>query len=157
MLSPLSSGDPITVATIIQELFVRALLADPKREHRRSMKRRGLASPDLDDCLAMTFALDIALRSQRTSQVVYQFPSRNAWMENLDHAHLFRKHGTCVSEAVESSPKPSPSLPGSRSARRRAHRTSLFCNCLTISGQKSRKAAKCAKRPGWPLAQSPPQ
>jgi hypothetical protein len=28
----------------------------------------------------MTFALDIAFRSQRTSQPTYQFPSPNAWM-----------------------------------------------------------------------------
>jgi len=44
------------------------------------MKRRGLASPDLDDCLAMTFAVDITCRSQRTSQLVYHFPGPNAWM-----------------------------------------------------------------------------
>jgi hypothetical protein len=28
----------------------------------------------------MTFAVDIAFRSQRTPQLVYQFPLRNAWM-----------------------------------------------------------------------------
>ena len=44
------------------------------------MKRRGLASPDLGDRLAMTFAVDIAFRSQRPSQLVYHFPSPNAWM-----------------------------------------------------------------------------
>jgi hypothetical protein len=46
------------------------------------MKRRGLASPGLGDCLAMTFALDILLRSQPTPQLVYQFPSPSAWMED---------------------------------------------------------------------------
>ena len=44
------------------------------------MKRRGLASPDLRDCLAMTFAVDIAFRTQRQSQLVYIFPSQNACM-----------------------------------------------------------------------------
>ena len=49
-------------------------------ERKEDMKRRGFASPGLGDCLAMTFAVDIAFRSQRTSQLVYQFPSPNAWM-----------------------------------------------------------------------------
>ena len=49
-------------------------------ERKEDMKHRGLASPDLGDCLSMTFAVDIAFRSQRTSQLVYQFPSPNAWM-----------------------------------------------------------------------------
>jgi hypothetical protein len=40
-------------------------------ERKEDMKRRGLASPDLGDCLAMTFAVDIAFRSQRPSQLVY--------------------------------------------------------------------------------------
>jgi hypothetical protein len=38
------------------------------------MKRRGPASPDLSDCLAMTFAVDTAFRTQRTSQLVYHLP-----------------------------------------------------------------------------------
>jgi hypothetical protein len=42
-------------------------------------QRRGLACRDLDDCPAMTFAVDIAFRSQQ-SQLVYQFPLPNAWM-----------------------------------------------------------------------------
>ena len=50
------------------------------RPHKEDMKHRGLASTDLGDCLSMTFAVDIAFRSQRTSQLVYQFPSPNAWM-----------------------------------------------------------------------------
>jgi len=49
-------------------------------ERKEDMKRCGLASPDLGDCLAMTFAVDIAFRSQRPSQLVYHFPSPNAWM-----------------------------------------------------------------------------
>jgi hypothetical protein len=44
------------------------------------MKHRGRACPDLGDCLAMTFAVDIAFRTQRQSQLVYTFPSQNAWM-----------------------------------------------------------------------------
>jgi hypothetical protein len=47
------------------------------------MKRPGLAFSDLgSDCLSMTFAVDIACRSQRPSQLFYQFPSPNAWMGN---------------------------------------------------------------------------
>ena len=49
-------------------------------ERKEDMKRRGVASPDLGDCLAMTFAVDIAFRTQRQSQLVYTFPSQNAWM-----------------------------------------------------------------------------
>jgi hypothetical protein len=49
-------------------------------ERKEDMKRRGLASPDLGDCLAMTFAVNIAVRTQRQSQLVYNFPSQNSWM-----------------------------------------------------------------------------
>jgi len=44
------------------------------------MKERLLDVARPGDCLAMTFAVNIAFRSQRTSQLVYQFPSPNAWM-----------------------------------------------------------------------------
>lgn len=47
-------------------------------ERKEDTKRRRLASPDLGDCLAMTFAVDIAFRSQRPSQLVYYFPGPNA-------------------------------------------------------------------------------
>ena len=53
---------------------------NPIRTSVRSGFRRGLASPDLGDCLAMTLAVDIVFCSQRTSQLVYQFPAPNAWM-----------------------------------------------------------------------------
>jgi hypothetical protein len=43
-------------------------------ERKEDMKRRGPASPDLSDCLAMTFAVDTAFRTQRTSQLVYHLP-----------------------------------------------------------------------------------
>jgi hypothetical protein len=44
--------------------------------------RRGLASPDLGDCLAMTFSLDIPCRLKPPSQLVYHWPGQgdNAWM-----------------------------------------------------------------------------
>ena len=64
----------------MQESFVRTLLADPKRQRKEDMNRPGLASPDLRDSLPMTFAVDIAFRTQRTSQLVYHFPGPNAWM-----------------------------------------------------------------------------
>ena len=49
-------------------------------ERKEDMKRRGLASPDLGDCLAMTFGVDVACCTQRTSQLIYNFPSQNSWM-----------------------------------------------------------------------------
>jgi hypothetical protein len=52
-------------------------------EKKEDLKKRGLASPDLGDCLAMTFAVDIACRSKRPSKLVYDyFPgaNNNAWM-----------------------------------------------------------------------------
>jgi len=49
-------------------------------ERKEDMKHRGLASPDLGDCLAMTFGVDVACRTQRTSQLIYNFPSPNSWM-----------------------------------------------------------------------------
>ena len=53
--------------------------ADPQRrtQERHEGPWLGLVR-DLGDCLSMTFAVDIAFRSQRTSQLVYQFPSPNA-------------------------------------------------------------------------------
>jgi hypothetical protein len=47
---------------------------------KEDMKRRGLASTELGNCLGMTFAVDIAFRTQCPSQLVYTFPSQNAWM-----------------------------------------------------------------------------
>ena len=49
-------------------------------ERKEDMKRRGFASPDLGDCLAMSFFVDITFRTQRQSQLVYHFPGPNAWM-----------------------------------------------------------------------------
>jgi hypothetical protein len=51
-------------------------------ERKEDMKRRGFASPDLGDCIAMTFAVNIAVRTLRQSQIVYNFPSQNSWMAN---------------------------------------------------------------------------
>ena len=51
-------------------------------ERKEDMKRRGLASPDLGDALAMTFGVDVACRTHRTSQLIYNFPSQNSWMGN---------------------------------------------------------------------------
>ena len=50
-------------------------------EKKESMKDRGLASPDLGDALAMTFAVKVAARPKRKPQLIYTFPSANAWME----------------------------------------------------------------------------
>jgi hypothetical protein len=52
-------------------------------EKKEDMKRRGLSSPDLADCLAMTFAVQVAARQKPKSQLVYNyFPgsNTNAWM-----------------------------------------------------------------------------
>jgi hypothetical protein len=50
-------------------------------EKKEDMKRRGLASPHLGHCLAMTFCVDIAW-PQPTIQLVYHWPGQgeNAWM-----------------------------------------------------------------------------
>jgi len=53
-------------------------------EKKEDMKHRGLASPDLGDALAMTFAKKVLARPKRKSQLVYNYgiDSRsNAWME----------------------------------------------------------------------------
>ena len=50
-------------------------------ERKEEMKRRGLASPDLGNCLAMTSAVHVAARTQRQSQLVYTFLPENSWME----------------------------------------------------------------------------
>jgi hypothetical protein len=52
----------------------------PSGDCKEDVKRRGLASPDLGDCLAMTFSADIAFRSQRLSELVYHLPGPNLWM-----------------------------------------------------------------------------
>jgi hypothetical protein len=49
-------------------------------ERKEDMTRRGLACRDLDDFLAMTFAVDIVFRTQLQSQLVYTFPSQKAWV-----------------------------------------------------------------------------
>ena len=45
-------------------------------ERKEQMKRCGLASPDPGDCLAMTFAVNIASRSQRPSRSSTSFLRR---------------------------------------------------------------------------------
>jgi hypothetical protein len=50
-------------------------------EKKESMKDRGLASPDLGDALAMTFGVKVAARPKHEPQLIYTFPSANAWME----------------------------------------------------------------------------
>jgi hypothetical protein len=51
-------------------------------EKKEDMKSRGLASPDLGDALAMTFAARVLARPRRKSEIVYTYPgaSSNAWM-----------------------------------------------------------------------------
>jgi len=51
------------------------------------MKRRGLASPDLGDCLAMSFAVQVAARQKPKSQLVYNYfpgsqPQLPGWAAN---------------------------------------------------------------------------
>ena len=51
-------------------------------ERKEDQKARGLASPDLGDVLAMTFAVKVAARTKPAlKNLVYQFPSANLkWM-----------------------------------------------------------------------------
>ena len=52
-------------------------------ERKEDMKRRGMASPDLGDCLAMTFAVKVSARPKPVPQnLVYSFPTANTrWMQ----------------------------------------------------------------------------
>ena len=62
---------------------------DPKSgsitlEHKDDLKARGEASPDLGDCLAMTFAVKIATRQKPALQnLIYSFPGEQSqrWMQ----------------------------------------------------------------------------
>jgi hypothetical protein len=47
-------------------------------ERKEDMKRRGPASRDLGDCLAMTVAVDIAFRSRKPHNWSTPSPSQNA-------------------------------------------------------------------------------
>jgi hypothetical protein len=51
-------------------------------EHKDDLKARGEASPDLGDCLAMTFAVKIAARQRPAPQLIYSFPGEHSqrWM-----------------------------------------------------------------------------
>jgi hypothetical protein len=52
-------------------------------ERKQDLKARGLASPDLGDCLAMSFSVTVRAKPQQKPQnLVYSFPSSNAadWM-----------------------------------------------------------------------------
>jgi hypothetical protein len=51
-------------------------------EKKEDMKRRGLASPDMGDCLAMTFSVKIATRRERLPKMEYVYPGQRAlaWM-----------------------------------------------------------------------------
>ena len=51
-------------------------------EHKDDLKARGEASPDLGDCLAMTFAVKIAARQRPAPQLIYSFPGElsQRWM-----------------------------------------------------------------------------
>jgi len=45
------------------------------------MKARGLASPDLGDVLAMTFAVKVATRARSRRELIYRFPDMaQRWM-----------------------------------------------------------------------------
>jgi hypothetical protein len=49
-------------------------------EKKEDMKRRSLSSPDLGDCLAMSFAVRVAARPKPALKLVYSFPNPNSWM-----------------------------------------------------------------------------
>ena len=53
-------------------------------EHKDDLKARGEASPDLGDCLAMTFAVKIAARQRPEPQLIYSFPGSDhlRWMRS---------------------------------------------------------------------------
>jgi hypothetical protein len=51
-------------------------------ERKEVMKSRGLASPDMADCFAYTFAVKVAAKAKpELKNLVYSFPTRaQAWM-----------------------------------------------------------------------------
>jgi len=51
-------------------------------ERKQDLKARGLASPDLGDCLAMSHSVTVRHRQQAKPQnLVYSFPSAQTWMQ----------------------------------------------------------------------------
>jgi hypothetical protein len=53
-------------------------------EKKEDMKSRGLASPDLGDCLAMSFGVKVMARPKPKAELIYAFPGSHStnWMRN---------------------------------------------------------------------------
>jgi hypothetical protein len=53
-------------------------------EKKEDMKSRGLASPDLGDCLAMSFGVKVMARPKPKAELSYAFPGSHStrWMQN---------------------------------------------------------------------------
>jgi hypothetical protein len=49
-------------------------------ERKEDMKKRGISSPDIGDCLAMSFAVRVLPKPKEIKQVVYQHEAAQAWM-----------------------------------------------------------------------------
>jgi len=49
-------------------------------EKKEDMKARSLASPDIGDCLAMSFAVKVLAKPKPEKPLVYQFEQAQAWM-----------------------------------------------------------------------------
>jgi hypothetical protein len=49
-------------------------------ERKEDMKKRGLDSPDIGDCLAMSFAVKVMPKPKEAKQVVYGHEAAQSWM-----------------------------------------------------------------------------